>query len=88
MGGWTSQIRKIQNDPSYVLSTVVSREFDLRPEGIKWLYSSNLLKYEMTMHTLSNNGPVRSVDYMQLTPYGEEVLDELEKGTEVELYLD
>lgn len=85
-GDWTSQTRKIKSDPSYVPAVVISREFDINPSGINWLYTTNLLKPEFTLEV--GKGPTSYCNYVQLTPYGEEVLDDLENGQEVELYLD
>lgn len=86
IGGWTRQTQKIENDPSCVPQRLISREFNITPDGINWLYTTNLLKAEVTFE--HGKGPTSHCNYVQLTPYGEEVLNDLEKGQEVELYLD
>lgn len=82
----SSHTRRIKNDPSYIQTTIVSREFDLKPNGIDWLFTTNLLRFEVTFE--HSKGPIAHCNYVQLTSFGEEVLDDLEKGQEVELYLD
>ncbi len=83
----TSHARRIKLDPSYVPAVEVSREFDISPTGINWLYITNLLKPEFTLN-VSLGGRTSQCNYLQLTSFGEEVLDDLEKGQEVELNLD
>lgn len=82
----TRHSQRIENDPNFVLTNEVSREFNLNPEGFRWLYSTHILTQEFTLRA-TNNG-VRNVDYITMTDYGEQVLNWLEKGEEVTLYLD
>lgn len=78
--------RRIENNPNFVLTNEVSREFNLNPEGFKWLYLTHILVQELTLRATDYG--VRHDSYITMTEYGEKVLNGLEEGEEVILYLD
>ena len=82
----TRHSQRIEDDPNFVLTNEVSREFNLNQEGFKWLYSTSILTQELTLRVTGSGTSHRN--YITMTEYGEQVLNWLEKGEEVILYLD
>ena len=79
----------VEEDPNYILAKEITSEFNMNPTGFQWMASSNIILKQMSMKVKPGLGHSQAFDlYVTITSYGEEILEDLEKGMEVELYLD